>query len=52
MCSVNPITLSLVVNGRRVPRIETALRLARALSRTQAELGLPDLPAELTGGEQ
>jgi len=47
---VNPTTLSLVLNGRRTPRVETAAKLARVLNRTPAALGLPDLAQFMKGG--
>lgn len=47
---INPTTLSLVKNGRRIPRIETAARLSSVLHRSPAELGLPDLASIVKGG--
>ena len=47
---INPTTLSLIRNGRRLPRIETALRLSSALNREPAALGLPDLASIMIGG--
>jgi transcriptional regulator with XRE-family HTH domain len=46
---LDPCTLSLVINGRRCPRIETSIRLSNALHCAPRDLGLPDI-ASLIGG--
>jgi transcriptional regulator with XRE-family HTH domain len=46
---VSYVALSCIRHGRQTPRLETAARLAAALNRTPAELGLPDLQSVLKG---
>lgn len=52
VAGINATTLSLVVNGRRVPRFETTAKLSRALNRSPADLGLPELASITRGGAQ
>jgi len=43
-------SLSLILNGRRTAKLETAYRIARVLGRAPEDLGLPSLGALGVGG--
>lgn len=40
LAHINRSALSLVINGKRKPRLETSLRIAKVLGSTPEELGL------------
>lgn len=48
---IDRVTLSLILNGHRAARIDTALKLGRVLNKPLAEIGFPKQAAMLAGSE-